>query len=601
MNFTVRIYGTPVGFDTYNVQSEQDLGYCQIFDDGSSEQEKFKVHYRPGLQQVTYNYLRYNCITQPGRPNAFFGISIVFQGEYCKDPMSIYDLFKFVYKTLLEKGWILSELASKNAQAQFNIQKFSDAQTACDSIIALLSNNIKSHLASSILALNIPAPRDASQVACYAPQQADNNKILQALATCGSVSISPDYSAAANTGGGEIALGVVEAILIKYRELKKSFEKWSVEVDTFNQNFSVKQNLGTANELKSEWQAHLSDGNGIADEIAKTDTVIASWLQKKRTHKQLIEAKKMVESLNVTCAQRVNNFRQYQQFFSGGGHSGGGNGGGGNGGGGHSGGGNSGDGGHSGRNGGDNFKKFIYHNKKLVALILVGIVILVAILTTIALTRDDKIGEQNTQPTVDQETDSTAPVGKPSGTLNTDEYVDLGRQELVKDNHAGAYQYFKLAGANSDMENVRNEYYDKCLKDATGHPEKEETFKTEMKKVDYIPTDADLQKIRKTSKSTTKNNTEGSKPDDDAGNGATNKAAKYSIRIYDSQNKEIQDLIARRKYTFKCYKDGKEDTGGTWYCNGKQTNNPISMKSGPNQIEYKVNGTTVQSISKTLK
>lgn len=603
MNYSIKIFGTPVTFDAYNIQA-QELGYFQIFDDGSSEREKFKVHYRPGAKQVTYNYLRYNCLTQPGRPNAFFGISIVFQGEYCKNPMDIYSLFQFAYRELLKNGWILKEISSKDAQAQFSIQKFSDAGNECNNIITLLSNNINAQLASSILPLNIPTPQDASKVVCLAPQQADDNKILQALAACGTVSISPNYGNA--HGNGEIAPGVIEAILLKYRELEDSFKEWSVEVDTFNQNFSVKRNLGTENELESEWQNHLSKGNGIADEIEKTDTVIASWLQKKRTHKQLIGAKKMVESLKLTCNQRVGNFGQYKQVFGSGRRSDDGsrpsNGSSISGDGGRpSGGGSiSGDGGTEPFS--DRFEKFIYHNKKLLSLILVGIIILVGVITAIALTKDD--GGDQTAKTASQTDLPSASVNvetTPEDTYNKEQYLAEAKRELNNNNYPAAYQYYKLAGDTNGMAAAQVDYYKQCLQKATGHPDKEEWFKEEIKKVEKTPTEADLQKIRKTSNSTTKINTGGAKPDDNAGNGATNKAAKYSIQIYSPQNKEVQvQDLKKRTYTFKCYKDGKEDTGGTWYYNNTQTTNKISLKKGSNQIEYKVNGKTVQSISKTL-
>lgn len=572
MNYSIKIFGTPVTFDAYNLQA-QELGYFQIFDDGSSEREKFKVHYRPGAKQVTYNYLRYNCLTQPGRPNAFFGISIVFQGEYCKNPMDIYSLFQFAYRELLKNGWILKEISSKDAQAQFSIQKFSDAGNECNNIITLLSNNINAQLASSILPLNIPTPQDASKVVCLAPQQADDNKILQALAACGTVSISPNYGNA--HGNGEIAPGVIEAILLKYRELKDSFKEWSVEVDTFNQNFSVKRNLGTANELESEWQAYLSKGNGIADEIEKTDTVIASWLQKKRTHKQLIEAQKMVKSLKHTCNQRVGNFGQYKQVFGGGSRPS------------DRGGGISGDGGRPSGGGSisgdggtepfsDRFEKFIYHNKKLLSLILVGIIILVGVITTIALTKDD--GGDKTAKTASQTdlpSDSVNVETTSKDTCNKEQYLDLAKQELNNNNYPGAYQYYKLAGDTNGMAAAQDEYYKQCLHKATGHPEKEEWFKEEMKKVDYTPTEADLREIRKSHNTT-----------------ATEKKRNYQIHIYNKAGRKVeQEDCKLGNYTFKL-KDGSNYATCIWYRgDDKQDGNTFALKSGENLIRAKVNDT----------
>ena len=65
MEFVIKIYGAPYGFDLYE-GSEQDLNYFQVFDNGSTEPVKMTVH-RLSNNQISYNYLRYGYVTSGGR------------------------------------------------------------------------------------------------------------------------------------------------------------------------------------------------------------------------------------------------------------------------------------------------------------------------------------------------------------------------------------------------------------------------------------------------------------------------------------------------------------------------------------------------------
>lgn len=81
---------------------EDDARYFQTFDDNSKESVKLVVH-RKADGKVVYSYLRYNLLTSGGRKNAWFGMAVVFQGQYCRDVLSLYKLLDLAYQQLILK------------------------------------------------------------------------------------------------------------------------------------------------------------------------------------------------------------------------------------------------------------------------------------------------------------------------------------------------------------------------------------------------------------------------------------------------------------------------------------------------------------------
>ena len=64
MNFVFKIFGAPHTFDLYQ-GSRDEIGYFQIFDNGSKENMKLTIH-RMENGKVSYSYLRYNFISGGG-------------------------------------------------------------------------------------------------------------------------------------------------------------------------------------------------------------------------------------------------------------------------------------------------------------------------------------------------------------------------------------------------------------------------------------------------------------------------------------------------------------------------------------------------------
>ena len=123
------IFGVPDGFDMLD-GAAQELSYFQRFYDGSTEDTKFTIH-RELNGHVTYSYLKYNLTSGNSRTGSFFGMSLVFSGEYCVHPLKLYELFDYVYQNQVlyhsesDKGF-LKEILNSDVKAKYLITHFED-------------------------------------------------------------------------------------------------------------------------------------------------------------------------------------------------------------------------------------------------------------------------------------------------------------------------------------------------------------------------------------------------------------------------------------------------------------------------------------------
>ncbi len=102
MNIQTYVYGTPHGFD--------------MFEEAPSLKEFFKSFYissrkgsrlvitRKDTGETLYNYLHYGLMEKDGRPNSFFGMTLLVDGgAYMPDFTGMYDWFEFLFMTFLNR------------------------------------------------------------------------------------------------------------------------------------------------------------------------------------------------------------------------------------------------------------------------------------------------------------------------------------------------------------------------------------------------------------------------------------------------------------------------------------------------------------------
>ncbi|MDH6303906.1 hypothetical protein M2459_000238 [Parabacteroides sp. PF5-5] len=192
MNFVFKIFGTPYIFDLYQ-GSEHDINYFQSFYNGSKENTKFTIH-RMASGKVSYSYLRYNFKTSGGRDNSFFGMSIIFDKEYCNDVESLYHLFESAYVTILQNKILLEEVNDNlNIQAKYLIQKFADAESEVKRIENVICKNLLSQFVDDIHTIDSSFKQGNPNLLLRLNNKQGNPAFLKALREYSWISISPEY------------------------------------------------------------------------------------------------------------------------------------------------------------------------------------------------------------------------------------------------------------------------------------------------------------------------------------------------------------------------------------------------------------------------
>ena len=191
-NFVFKIFGAPTTFDLYQ-GSGNEISYFQNFDNGSKEKTKLTIH-RMASGKVSYSYLRYNFISSGGRPNSFFGMSVLFDKEYCKDIEKIFNLFDTIYKSIiLENGILLTELKDNPAaQAKYIVRTFAEADSEVKNVENNILNNLKKHFVNDIVPLDNSFLESNSMVNLN--NEMDNAVFVNALRKYSWVNISSEYS-----------------------------------------------------------------------------------------------------------------------------------------------------------------------------------------------------------------------------------------------------------------------------------------------------------------------------------------------------------------------------------------------------------------------
>lgn len=147
---TVRtyIYGTPHGFDLFE---EGDTTFKELF-------KSFYISTRRGSRMVVtrkesgetiYSYLRYGMMENEGRPNSFFGMSLVLDDHvYTPDFAGMYDWFEFLFNKFLNRQEVLyasgdrGMLFHTNSEGviQYAVDKFKNAIAEVDWLKSQLPN-----------------------------------------------------------------------------------------------------------------------------------------------------------------------------------------------------------------------------------------------------------------------------------------------------------------------------------------------------------------------------------------------------------------------------------------------------------------------------
>lgn len=486
MDYVIKIYGAPYGFDLYE-GSEQELNYFQVFDNGSTESVKMTIH-RLSNNQISYNYLRYGYVTSGGRPGSFFGMSVVFNKSYCSDFMRMYQLFEAVYGTITKNAVLLEELKSGQSQAKYKIGKFSEAEDEVRRIYGVLGQNIQGALANDIKPMTFPTSVSGDKE-LRLPANISNNAVTNAVEKYSVVSISPAYNIipAGDADGVEVQTVPLEVLIklpsVKNKILTESTD-WSNRVNAFQTDFRAHKD--TNRDVKSLAPQYRSIMEGLDGLVLRIDNLlnnVQKWQQIEPTRPLFEEVRQEMTTSKDHINSLLGSLRLYEDTFKGGGA------------GGH-GGDNGGPGGSSG-NGPSPFELFVHKYKNM--LIAAGVVLLLIVGTVVTL--NIKKGNKPTDPTKPVQPDEPKEKTEiPTATLNVDSLVTSGMNKFKNEKYTEAYSDFKSAGHEYLMNDCRDTCKVICLAEAKKKKKETEAisyFTSEMAKVDYKVTESDKSEIKK--------------------------------------------------------------------------------------------------------
>ncbi len=473
MEFVIRIYGAPYGFELYE-GSEQELNYFQVFDNGSLEPVKMTVH-RLNNNQISYNYLRYGYVTSGGRTGSFFGMSVVFNKSYCSEFTRMYQLFEAVYGTIVKNAILFEELTTEQWQARYKIGKFSEAEDEIRRIKGVLSQNIQGTLASSIRSIDFSSSVSRDKELRLSAN-VGNELVSNAVNKYSIVTISPAYG---SNGGDEVERIPVEE-LVKFPIEKNAIlikaTEWSNKVSAFLINLRAHQdNKRDVSPLFPQYKSMMSELDGFA---VKMETFLSKIQRCHNIEPSHSYFREEVQKEVATAKDNVNtllgSLRLYKDSFE-------------------KGDGPKGEGGGTDKPDGPSaFEKFIHKNQKLLISLGVFLCLIVGGVTIYNISRNDN-PEGSKGPIID--TTVETPEQEPPVTLNKDSLKQKALEKFNAGEYGEAYKDYVEANEITLATDCKNE----CMKEAKKKNTKDAAikyFKDEMAKGGYTMTDQDQNVIK---------------------------------------------------------------------------------------------------------
>lgn len=124
MNFDFYLFGTPDGYDQYPLDDKEIL-FQSFYDKNCPIQLSL---YRNA--ELVY-YINYRCLNK--NDNAYFGMSVVFNGAYPSNLSDVFDVFNTLFVTILNRGKVLKR--GSNGQLVYGTSRFTDMPDEIESIM----------------------------------------------------------------------------------------------------------------------------------------------------------------------------------------------------------------------------------------------------------------------------------------------------------------------------------------------------------------------------------------------------------------------------------------------------------------------------------
>lgn len=321
MNFKFYIFGVPDGFDLFpNRGDTNEIKYFQSFYDGSSERTKLSVRRNPDAR-VSYSFLKYNLTSGANRAGAFFGMSVVLEGEYCSDFRSLFELFETVYQDILKQGILLKKIS--DTQIRFGVYQLQHAEAEINRIENIIKVNLETSYSDDNKPLDNSFLQNASNTLLKINNEESNEYFLAALKQYDNIAISPEYKKGVKEEEEQIAPHILEEIYTRIASWESENKRFMFDTENtklknlFEVRDRAKGELQKAKENEIEKQFNLIIQN-IRDLEIKSNEIISSLqkhLQKFPKHSVLLDLREYVNEFRRTLAGQRSAIEVYSDLI----------------------------------------------------------------------------------------------------------------------------------------------------------------------------------------------------------------------------------------------------------------------------------------------
>lgn len=259
------IFGTPYGFDFYE-NDEFYKNYFMGFYRSSHQGRRLIVNRRISGETV-YTFLQYGLIEKQGRPNSYFGMSMVCKSGYTAEFKKLYEWFCFIFDKLVARGKLFAK--NDGGNIQYKIAKFQSISTEIDWVKTQLPNIFSSNANTPIIAYNNSFSWKKTGKVYYHNIEDDLDSIVGnfkigltiALSESFEKSISVDYNEMIDLLGDvhekllPIAVNLTVENSTTLKTLKLEIEEANILLDkyipTISSTEEKEQYIGLSNKIKS--------------------------------------------------------------------------------------------------------------------------------------------------------------------------------------------------------------------------------------------------------------------------------------------------------------------------------------------------------------
>lgn len=263
------LYGTPHGFDFYEKESAFS-DFFQGFYISSRKGKRLMVNRREDGTTV-YSFLHYGLMEVGGRPNSFFGMSLVMdEGRYTPDFQQMFKWFEYIFEKLLERGGVFKK--NEAGIIQYCIDKFEDASEDVEWVKINLPKIFSKEAATRILNYdNSFKQGQAGKVACFNDEESEKS-LLAAFREFRWITLSPGFEKSIELDAGElkerlgelngelapvatqVAIGKLISLENDLEQMYQEAESTCVDIDKYLSSIRDKEEQKTFDELLNRYK-----------------------------------------------------------------------------------------------------------------------------------------------------------------------------------------------------------------------------------------------------------------------------------------------------------------------------------------------------------